>query len=92
MHTHARTLIHFLCRYSPVYCHGDLLDTIQRRALYDSKAFVDMALRYDPDDVVRNFLLLPDNPTDQQLREFVDDNFSPASDLMAWSPPDWRER
>ena len=77
---------------SPVYCHGDLLDTIQRRALYDSKDFVDMALRYDPDDVMRNFLQLPDNPTDQQLRQFVDDNFSPMSDLISWSPPDWVQR
>ena len=74
-----------------MYCHGDLLDTIQRRALYDPKDFVDMALLHDPDDVVRNFLQLPSNPTDEQLRLFVNENFSP-SDLIAWSPPDWVER
>ena len=77
---------------SPIFCHGSLLDTIQRRALYDSKEFVDMSLRYDPDDVMRNFLQLPDNPTDQQLRQFVDENFSPMSDLLAWLPPDWVKR
>ena len=51
-----------------------------------------MALRYDPDDVMRNFSQLPDNPTDHQLRQFVDENFSPMSDLTAWSPPDWVEQ
>ena len=60
--------------------------------MYDSKEFVDMALRYDPDVVVSNFERLPDNPTDQQLRQFVDENFSPTSDLIAWSPPDWVEQ
>ena len=82
----------FLSIDSPVYCHGDLLDTIQRRALYDSKEFVDMALVYDPDVVVNNFEQLPSNPTDQQLRQFVDENFSSKSDLVAWSPPDWVEQ
>ena len=51
-----------------------------------------MALRYDPDDVMNNFMQLPDNPTDQELRQFVDENFAPMSDLIVWSPPDWVER
>ena len=51
-----------------------------------------MALVHDPDVVVNNFEQLPSNPTDQQLRQFVDENFSSKSDLVAWSPPDWVER
>ena len=75
-----------------MYCHGNLLDTIQRRELYDSKEFVDMSLKYDPSDVINNFSRLPNNATDQQLRQFVDENFNSVSDLLAWSPPDWVER
>jgi len=77
---------------SPVYCYGPLLDTLQRRGLFPSKQLVDMSLKFDPSTVLDNFSQLPVSPTDEQLRQFVTDNFNSTPDLVNWQPPDWVER
>eukprot|EP00052_Salpingoeca_macrocollata_P015309 m.121867 g.121867 ORF g.121867 m.121867 type:complete len:613 (-) comp19643_c0_seq2:221-2059(-) len=76
---------------SPIYCWGDLLQTVQLSGLFqDSKTFVDMPLRFTVNDTLRNFSALPSTPTLQELRNFVDEHFLPAgSDLDVWTPDDW---
>jgi len=51
-----------------------------------------MALKFDPSTVLENFSRVPKAPNDEQLRQFVEDNFSPTPDLTKWQPPDWVER
>lgn len=78
---------------SEIFCRGDLLRTVQMARIFnDSKTFVDMRLQKDEVDVVQAFKALPDNPSKDQVFQFVKDNFlPPGNDLEEWSPPDWRE-
>ncbi|XP_019851831.1 PREDICTED: trehalase-like [Amphimedon queenslandica] len=77
---------------NPVYCYGELLDDIQTMEVFqDSKRFVDMPMRADPDTVLSAYNNLA-NITVDTLTQFVQEWFDlPGSDLMPWEPPDWTE-
>lgn len=78
-----------------VYCHGGLLDAVQRTGLFqDSKHFVDMPLRVDPEEALAAFEALPvqarSNP--ERLRSFVEDHFEePGVELLPHVPRDWHD-
>ncbi|XP_048777077.2 trehalase-like isoform X2 [Ostrea edulis] len=75
---------------SPIFCHGELLDTIQRLRLFpDSKTFVDMSLRESPDAVLSAFNAIPKPMGEAQARKFVADYFSgPGEEFQSWEPED----
>ena len=63
----------------------------------DSKHFVDMSMRRDPDEVKANFegMMRQANqqPTQEEVRAFVADNFQePGSEFVQWQPSDWTEK
>jgi alpha,alpha-trehalase len=89
------TLIAFVCSYSvpsqcSVYCEGEILKAVQDSAIFaDSKTFVDMPLRYDPEEIIENFKKL-ENHSLPILSKFLRDNFLTAgSEIMSWTPIDW---
>ncbi len=59
----------------------------------DSKTFVDMPMKFDPEDVIKNFYSNVSNPYDKnQLIKFVNDNFyEVGSDLDDWIPDDYTD-
>lgn len=82
---------------SEIYCQGNLLDTVQTARLYpDSKTFVDMKMKKPSSEILEEFDALMQNtnqnPTKQQIQQFVDDNFEEGNELEDWSPPDYNNR
>ncbi|KAF7271780.1 hypothetical protein GWI33_015383 [Rhynchophorus ferrugineus] len=84
--------------FSDIYCHGRLLDTIQMAKIYeDSKNFVDMKMKYSPNETLAKFdLFMMDfkdrKPTRDEVRKFVDNNFETAGqEFEDWIPSDWVE-
>jgi len=73
-----------------VYCEGDILRTIQQSGIYtDSKTFVDMPMKSDPQVIIEAFKLL-DNHSIPLLSKFLRDHFIDAgSEIMSWTPTDW---
>ncbi|VDP05555.1 unnamed protein product [Soboliphyme baturini] len=82
--------------FSDIFCHGPLLAAVQNAKLFpDSKYFVDMALRYDPVNLLgvtmQAFRQLSDPTNVQQLKTFVDEYFlPPGSELAHCYPSDWK--
>ena len=70
---------------------GPLLSTVQRSPLFeDCKTFVDMPMRFDPEEVLANFRELSSSPTEDELREFIEHNFLEAGiDLQHSEPVDF---
>ena len=63
---------------SLVYCHGDLLDTVQKLDMFEeSKYFVDMGLKHSEEDVIAKFKNLSDVEKSNTtfMKSWVDDNF-----------------
>jgi len=81
-----------VARVAKVYSAGPLLDAVQQAHIFpDSKTFVDMPMREDPEVVLKAFEDLPaDAKKDpRELRAFVEKWFLEAgSDLEPWTPPD----
>ncbi|XP_063218979.1 trehalase isoform X3 [Bacillus rossius redtenbacheri] len=83
---------------SDIYCHGELLHTVQMASLYqDSKTFVDMKLRRSPRETLQQFRALMQRtgsrPSRDQVHRFVNDSFEPeGSEFVPWDPPDWVEQ
>ena len=79
---------------SPIYCYGDLLDAVQRAAIFpDSKEFVDRPLSANVSEVLAAFSNLPPHVTPSELREFVLNWTQDAgSDVEQWTPGDWVQR
>ncbi len=81
-----------VARAAKVYCHGELLHVVQTAGIFeDSKEFVDMPMRVDPEVVLEQFHALPPSlrrdPT--VLRAFLARYFSdPGSDLVPHIPTD----
>ena len=78
---------------SPIYCHGPIIDTIQRAGLYkDSKTFIDMPTSKPLAQVVESFYKLPKNVSKEELKAFIRDNFVSAetalqsANLTEWKP------
>lgn len=79
---------------SLVYCQGDLLDTVQRSEIFeDSKTFVDMMQINPSSQTLENFERFKretnNNPTKDDIRKFVDENFIAEGELESWSPSDY---
>lgn len=81
-----------LDRACSIYCTGDVLSTIQLSGIYnDSKTFVDMPMKFDPEDVQINFNSIVNKSDTAQLMQFMDENFFPVgSDLNEWIPSDFQ--
>ncbi len=81
-----------VARAAKVYCHGDLLSAVQTAGIFeDSKEFVDMPMRVDPEVILEQFHALPlaRRRDPQVLRAFLAQHFSaPGSDLVAHAPAD----
>lgn len=82
--------------FSDIYCHGRLLDTIQMAKIYeDSKTFVDMKMKYSPNETMAKFdLFMLDykerKPNREEVKQFVELNFEPAGqEFVNWDPEDW---
>uniref|UniRef100_A0A7I4YT85 Trehalase n=1 Tax=Haemonchus contortus TaxID=6289 RepID=A0A7I4YT85_HAECO len=81
---------------SYIYCNGTLLMAVNYHELFnDSKTFVDMPMRYDPDYVLRQFNnefsnVSIENINRTKLKVFINEHFSPAgSEMMSCTPMDW---
>nr|BAH28889.1 trehalase [Polypedilum vanderplanki] len=81
-----------------VYCHGNLLHTVQMARLYnDSKTFVDMKLKNPPHETIQlfnNFMAdFPDGlPDTDKLRQWVEEHFDePGSEFEQWTPDDFQK-
>lgn len=82
---------------SPVYCQGKLLDTIQMARIFnDSKSFVDMRMKYSQADILRRFddmmRKYHDDPTREQIAQFVADNFADGNEIEDWNPKDYNSQ
>ncbi|KAJ8972941.1 hypothetical protein NQ317_013212 [Molorchus minor] len=80
---------------SLIYCQGKLLDTVQKARVFDdSKTFVDMIQRNPANVTLANFENLmdstDDHPTDEEVTQFVTDNFVSEGELEDWSPADYK--
>lgn len=78
----------------PVYCDSKLLHYVQLARIFeDSKTFVDLELKNDENTTLAAFAVLlnttNDNPTKEQLKEFIDEYFSAVGELENWTPPDY---
>jgi alpha,alpha-trehalase len=80
-------------RACAVYCEGDILHYVQISGIFnDSKTFVDMPMRVDPEEVTAAFADVT-NPYDiVLLQSFLNQYFYEAgSDLDEWVPTDLKE-
>ncbi|KAJ8983512.1 hypothetical protein NQ317_012003 [Molorchus minor] len=82
--------------FSDIYCHGPLLDTIQMAKIYeDSKTFVDMKMKYSPNETMKLFNNFMKNftekkPSRTEVEGFVNEYFEPAGqEFEEWNPDDW---
>jgi alpha,alpha-trehalase len=89
------SLFSIVCTYTvpsqcSVYCEGEILKAVQDSGIYaDSKTFVDMPMKYDPEVIIENFRKL-DNHSLPNLSKFLRENFLTAgSEIMSWTPTDW---
>lgn len=69
-------LFALLFRISQIYCYGPLIHTVQMAKLYkDSKTFVDMKLKRNPDETLESFNKFMNvhdqKPTKDEIRKFV---------------------
>lgn len=77
-----------------VYCHGQLLHTVQQAHLYDdSKTFVDMKMKKSPQETLNDFNELWESCNGkldkQQIEDFVNSHFEEGNEFEEWHPPDW---
>lgn len=81
---------------SPIYCYGDLLHTAQMSMMHkDSKTFVDMAMKYEPDQVLANFTRFIEatpKPSKEQVVTFVNANFEDGTEFVNHTPSDWQPK
>ncbi|XP_066585009.1 trehalase-like [Prorops nasuta] len=82
--------------FSPIYCRGDLLKTVQLAEIFnDSKTFVDLYQYNDPEITLANFQTLMretnNNPNRTQIAKYVSENFAQQDELISYDLPDWQE-
>ncbi|XP_078490269.1 trehalase isoform X1 [Ciona intestinalis] len=82
---------------SEIYCKGPMLDAAQNAFIFnDSKSFVDMKLKQEPDAVLAAFADLNQTHNGQipveAVKEFVAKYFDqPGSEFEDWVPLDWTQ-
>ncbi|XP_057320154.1 trehalase-like isoform X1 [Microplitis mediator] len=79
----------------PIYCHGELLKTVQLAEVFsDSKTFVDLYQLHDPSVTLANFEKFMSatggNPNKTEVSKFVAANFHSSIDVLPWTPSDWQ--
>jgi len=81
---------------SDIYCRGKLIEAVQLNHVYeDDKTFVDLALKFPPENVLENFTRLnfnssiPPEVAVPILEKFIQDNFENGTEFQDWTPPDW---
>ncbi|XP_038065290.1 trehalase-like [Patiria miniata] len=76
---------------SEIYCDGPLLEAAQDAYVYnDSKTFVDLHMKHDPDVILDAFGNLSDPLDRDVMKSFVEANFDgPATEFTDWTPTDW---
>ncbi len=81
---------------SKIYCNDKFLKTFQLANWNmhpDSKTFVDLPLRDDPDKVIRRFKKLGRNPPEYMAKRFLKQNFFPSptneTQIVKWIPRDY---
>lgn len=75
-----------------IYCHGQILDTIQRMGMFsDSKQFVDMPTKKPRKEVIETWNKMGNEPTLRTIEEFLETQFHKAGHeiLMANIEKDW---
>jgi alpha,alpha-trehalase len=80
-------------RAMAVYGNGELLGAVHRSGLFsDSKTFVDLPMRHDPEAVLAAFAALDPSARGDAatMSAFVHEHFErePGGELEAWQPPD----
>jgi len=81
---------------SNIYCYGKLLHVVQMASIYhDSKTFVDMKMKFTPNETLRLFedmmTRTHENPSKQDIDRFLNTTFDPAgSEFESWDPTDWK--
>lgn len=80
---------------SPIYCQGILLHKVQSANIFnDSKTFVDMMQINSPNVTLDRFYRLMektnDDPSMEELRSFVFNNFEPIGELEVYLLPDYK--
>ena len=82
-------------RACTVFCEGELLQAVQLAGIFqDSKEFVDMPMRVDPEIILDKFnTLTPEAKQDKYiLSQFVNEHFlPPGSELVAIQPQDFTD-
>uniref|UniRef100_A0A224X931 Trehalase n=1 Tax=Panstrongylus lignarius TaxID=156445 RepID=A0A224X931_9HEMI len=80
---------------SEIYCYGKLLHQIQMAKIFpDSKTFVDMKMKQNSTQILKQFneLLMQKtcHPSVDDLKNFLAAHFEPAgSEFEEWEPSDW---
>ena len=74
--------------------NGSILHVVQMARIFqDSKTFVDMKLRYCPEQIEESYqqLMLKENanPSKSAIMQFVQDNFMMENQMEDWIPDDW---
>uniref|UniRef100_A0A1B6EEF7 Trehalase n=2 Tax=Clastoptera arizonana TaxID=38151 RepID=A0A1B6EEF7_9HEMI len=83
---------------SDIYCFGKLLHVIQTSRIYpDSKTFVDMKMKYSPNETLQRFedmmRKLDQKPNKNDVEKFVNATFDPAgSEFEEFEPEDWIQK
>lgn len=82
--------------FSPVYCQGELLETVQNSRIFnDSKTFVDLAMKNSVNETLQRFRTFMaetnSTPTQEQTRAFVSENFVSIGELEEIVPPDFKK-
>ncbi|KAF2879000.1 hypothetical protein ILUMI_27182 [Ignelater luminosus] len=80
---------------SNIYCHGELLHTIQLAHIFDdSKTFVDKQLIYSPKQTMVNFKsfmkCMNNKPNKSEIIMFVKNSFKDGNELEDWIPTDFK--
>ncbi|PVU96954.1 hypothetical protein BB561_000869 [Smittium simulii] len=78
---------------SQIFCHGNLLHTVQMSGIFDDdKTFVDKPTLKPEAEVLAAFAKLGDNPTKDQIRSFVTQNFGDEDSLLKTADlKEWKE-
>ncbi|CAH1108704.1 unnamed protein product [Psylliodes chrysocephalus] len=93
---HPSTSQHKQSCHSPIYCQGDLLHVVQTAKIFnDSKTFVDMAMINPVNETLKKFQTLmaenDDNPSREQIAEYVYQNFKAIGELDEEYPRDFKK-
>eukprot|EP00747_Dinoflagellata_sp_TGD_P077952 gnl/TRDRNA2_/TRDRNA2_159833_c0_seq1.p1 gnl/TRDRNA2_/TRDRNA2_159833_c0~~gnl/TRDRNA2_/TRDRNA2_159833_c0_seq1.p1 ORF type:complete len:194 (+),score=18.43 gnl/TRDRNA2_/TRDRNA2_159833_c0_seq1:452-1033(+) len=84
-----------IARASLIYCDVLVLEAVQQSRLFnDSKSFVDMPMKMDPEDVLAAFKrdVVPEPHNVSVLPKFADAHFEAAgTKLEEWTLPDWQQ-